>query len=155
MGTDRTNSRPAPSDIGPPHVLSPALAAALLAEATRAWPNEACGLLLGGVDAGPDGIAAILPAANLAPDPSRQFEIDPAALISAHRAARHGGPPVLGHYHSHPSGDPAPSATDRAEARGRGALWAIIGLTTPAAGHIAVWRDGPEGFSLFSTPAHG
>ena len=28
----------------------------------------------------------------------------PAALIAAHRAQRHGGPTLIGHFHSHPTG---------------------------------------------------
>ena len=72
--------------------------------------NEVCGLLLG---AG-RRIDAILPAANVASDPSRHFELDPVTLIAAHRAARAGGPAVIGHYHSHPSGVAAPSPTDAA-----------------------------------------
>ena len=53
--------------------------------------NEVCGLLLG---AG-RRIDAILPAANVASDPARHFELDPATLIAAHRAARAGGPAVI------------------------------------------------------------
>ena len=58
-----------------------------------AEPGEVCGLLLG------QGarIDAILPAANVAPDPARHFELAPAALLDAHRATRRGGPAVLGH----------------------------------------------------------
>jgi proteasome lid subunit RPN8/RPN11 len=84
--------------------------------------HEVCGLLLG-----TDRIEAILPAANVAPDPARHFELDPAVLIAAHRAARTGGLPILGHYHSHPSGVAAPSATDAACARPDGSLWLIVG----------------------------
>jgi len=55
-------------------------------EAHRCHPCEACGLLLGQGDA----IATAWPAANVAPQPERHFEIDPTALIAAHRAARAG-----------------------------------------------------------------
>jgi len=137
-----------------PHRLSPAIAAQLRAEAARAHPHEACGLLLGGGDGDGDGdgdgIAAILPAPNVATDPARRFEIAPEVLIAAYRAARAGGAPVLGYYHSHPVGSAAPSAADRAEAHGDGALWAIIG-----GGDIRVWRDEPEGFALFSKATQG
>lgn len=85
--------------------------------------QEVCGLLLG------EGgrITAILPAANVAADPARHFELDPAVLIAAHRAARQGGLGVLGHYHSHPSGRAEPSRTDAACARPDGTLWLIVG----------------------------
>lgn len=84
--------------------------------------NEVCGLLLG---AG-RRIDAILPAANVASDPSRHFELDPVTLIAAHRAARAGGLAVIGHYHSHPSGVAAPSPTDAACAAPDGTLWLIV-----------------------------
>lgn len=109
----------------------------MLAHADRAFPEECCGLLLG--EAGT--ITAAVPARNVHPVPATHFEIDPAALIAAHRDARGGGPQVLGYYHSHPHGPPAPSNTDRAEASGDGRLWAIIGE-----GRIGVWRDMPGRF---------
>lgn len=96
--------------------------------------HEVCGLLLGA----PDRIEAIIPAANVAANPARHFELDPAALIAAHRAARSGGPAIIGHYHSHPSGVAAPSATDAACATPDGSLWLII-----AGGEATLWRAGP------------
>lgn len=97
--------------------------------------EEVCGLLLG--QAGT--IEAILPAANVAPDPARHFELDPAALIAAHRAARSGGPQVIGHYHSHPSGVAIPSRTDAACASPDDSLWLIVG-----GGEARLWRAGPD-----------
>ena len=85
--------------------------------------QEVCGLLLGEKGA----IHDIRPAANVADDPTRHFELDPTTLIAAHRAARAGGPAILGHYHSHPSGHAQPSATDAAHAMSDGSLWLIIG----------------------------
>lgn len=90
-----------------------------IAAADRA---EVCGLLLGVAGR----IEAIAPAANVAPDPARHFELDPAALIAAHRAARAGGAQIIGHYHSHPSGVAVPSATDAACAVPDGSLWLIV-----------------------------
>ncbi|MDB5706098.1 MAG: peptidase [Sphingomonas bacterium] len=63
---------------------------------------------------------------NVAPEPARAFEIAPAALFAAYRAARAGGPRPIGHYHSHPSGEAVPSARDAAQAMGDGALWLIL-----------------------------
>lgn len=112
----------------------------MVAESASAAPAECCGLLLGG-----ETIERAVPAANVAADPLRHFEIDPQALISAHRAARGGGPRVLGYYHSHPSGHPVPSATDCAHAGGDGRVWAIV-----AAGEVALWKDTPTGFAALS-----
>jgi proteasome lid subunit RPN8/RPN11 len=119
--------------------------ATLLEEATKAHPRECCGLLLGRGAR----IKRAVPAANVHPDPQRHFEIDPAALIAAHRAARSGGPQVLGYYHSHPNGRAEPSATDRAMASGDGLIWAIV-----AGGVVTLWRDqNGTGFSPLKSNA--
>ncbi|HEY0623641.1 M67 family metallopeptidase [Sphingomonas sp.] len=99
--------------------------------ADEAAPHEACGLLFGGdrtVDA-----ARI--AANVAENPLIHFEIDPAALFAAIRAERAGGPVLAGYWHSHPSGDATPSATDAAMAAPDGKLWLIV-----AGGVVTGWR---------------
>jgi len=85
--------------------------------------NEVCGLLMGDASR----IAAIRPAANVAPDRARHFELDPVVLVAAHRAARAGGERIVGHYHSHPSGMALPSATDAASAAADGSFWLIVG----------------------------
>ena len=122
----------------------------MVAEAARAHPHEACGLLLGRRDdGGTERIMAITPAANVAPDPTCHFEIDPTTLIAALRAERggHGGAlALLGWYHSHPRGEAIPSATDRASAPGDGRLWAIIAGDT-----VRLWRDGADGFEMLPT----
>src|SRR6476659_1863720 len=86
--------------------LSSALIEQLLANARAAHPLEACGLLLGRAGL----IEEVRACANVHPEPARHFEIDPQALVHAHRTARAGGPKVLGYYHSHPSGASVPSA---------------------------------------------
>ncbi len=115
--------------------------ATVLEEAARAAPAEACGLLLGqgGI------IAEARPAANIAADPLRHFEIDPAALFAAHRAERVGGAQLLGYYHSHPNGHPLPSATDCDHASGDNRIWAIA-----AGGAVTFWRDGKSTFEALS-----
>jgi proteasome lid subunit RPN8/RPN11 len=93
--------------------------------------DEICGLLTGSASA----IAATLPCQNVAADPRRRFEIDPVALIAAHRAARQDGTAVIGHYHSHPTGNPIPSACDAAEAAPDGSVWLIV-----AGREVRAWR---------------
>ena len=110
----------------------------LLAEAQNAHPRECCGVLLG---KGP-AISDIRLAANVHPQPETHFEIDPQALVDAHRTARQGGPQVLGYYHSHPNGLDRPSHTDEAMITGQGLIWAII-----AAGRVTFWREGDAGFA--------
>ncbi|WP_298164724.1 Mov34/MPN/PAD-1 family protein [Novosphingobium sp.] len=125
--------------------LTPQAHAAILAAAAEAAPREACGLLLGSGN----HIETALSTANVHPEPSRHFEIDPAALIAAHKAARavkaSGGPQLIGYFHSHPNGLARPSATDAASASGDGRIWAIA-----AAGAVSLWRDAPSGFEALS-----
>ncbi len=73
--------------------------------------------------------------ANVAPDPTRHFEIDPAALLAAHRDARGGGAGIAGWYHTHPGGRPDPSPTDAAQAAADDMLWLIVGHHT-----ARLWR---------------
>jgi proteasome lid subunit RPN8/RPN11 len=104
--------------------------------AAAAHPQEACGLLLG---RGAHVIHATI-AANVASSPATRFEIDPAHLLAAHRAARGGGPVIIGYWHSHPTGMAWPSATDAAMADADGRLWAILG-----GGTLSLFRAVPDG----------
>jgi proteasome lid subunit RPN8/RPN11 len=114
--------------------------------AGSAYPSECCGILLG-ADCRIDGI---LPTINVHPAPETHFEIDPQALIDTHRAARQGGPQVIGYYHSHPDGPARPSRTDAAMAAGDGRIWAILG-----ADGIGFWQDAPDGFVAISYDVTG
>jgi proteasome lid subunit RPN8/RPN11 len=116
--------------------ISSALLDRLLAEARDTPEREICGLLFG-------TRAAIVEAhscRNVADDPARRFEIDPAALLAAHRAARAGGPALVGSYHSHPSGSATPSACDAQAASPDGAVWIIM-----AGGEARGWRAVADG----------
>jgi desampylase len=109
-------------------------------------PREACGLLFGTDEL----VEAVLPCRNVAADPERHFEIDPAALLAAHRDARNGGPRVIGHYHSHPVGTSSPSRHDADCAQPDGSFWMI---SSPLAedddpelgGWIGTWKAVPNG----------
>lgn len=117
--------------------ISRAVLDAILAHAADDGAREVCGLLLGG----PDGIVAAVPVRNVARVPERRFELDPAAQFAALRAARGGGPQVIGHYHSHPNGRAEPSPCDAAEAHDPHALWLIV-----AGGVATAWRPAAGGF---------
>lgn len=110
-------------------------------EARQAHPEECCGILLGEKMEVTQAHAA----GNAHPTPATHFEIDPQALIDAHRAAREDGPQVLGYYHSHPTGVAVPSETDWAMAAHDGKVWAIID-----ADGVRLWRDEPDGFHALS-----
>lgn len=113
----------------------------ILTAARAAHPLEACGLLFGWAGR----ITVARQTANVHPTPETHFEIDPQALIDAHRAERDGGLDLLGYFHSHPTGDPHPSATDRASAAGDRRVWAIA-----AGDKLTFWRDDPARFSVLS-----
>jgi proteasome lid subunit RPN8/RPN11 len=105
--------------------------------AADAAPREACGLLFGERDA----IRTIRQVDNVARNPEREFEIDPAPLFAALRAERAGGAKLVGYWHSHPGGDASPSATDAAMAAPDGKIWVIAG-----GGEITAWRATIQGF---------
>ena len=105
--------------------------------ARRAFPQEACGILLGQGRA----ITHFKEARNVHASPQTHFEIDPQTLINAHRMAREGGLQILGYFHSHPKGPAKPSQTDQESAAGDGMLWAIWGE-----GGLTFWRDEPPAF---------
>jgi desampylase len=112
----------------------------LLDWAAAAHPLECCGLLFGD-----NGIIHQMQlVANVAADPAKHFELDPQALIAAEKAARAGVGgetlPILGYFHSHPSGDCSPSVTDAAQAAPDGRLWVIV-----AGGEIKAWRAVADG----------
>ncbi len=82
----------------------------LLAEHVRsAIPCEACGFL-----AGVGGeVRGVFPVPNIAPDPARQFLMDPQAQWSAMRALSERGWNILAVYHSHAPGcQTEPSESD-------------------------------------------
>lgn len=106
--------------------------------AAAAAPHEACGLLFGA----PDRIREATLAANVAAEPRRRFEIDPAHLFDAHRRSRAGPDRLIGCWHSHPNGKGAPSPLDREGVSDMGWLWLIV-----AEGRIHGWRPVADGFA--------
>ena len=101
-----------------------------------AAPQEACGLLFSEGEV----ITGFQATENVAESPEMRFEIDPRALFAALKAERAGGPRIAGYWHSHPSGDATPSATDAAMAAPDGKLWLIV-----AGELIAGWNASESG----------
>ncbi|OSZ69247.1 peptidase [Sphingomonas sp. IBVSS1] len=97
---------------------------------------EICGLLVGRGNC----VERLVPARNVAPDPARSFEIDPASLLSVHREMRASGQQVIGHWHSHPNGRAEPSARDAARALDNGQIWLIL-----AGGGATAWQARSSG----------
>ena len=108
--------------------VAPGVIADMLAHAREEAPRECCGLLIGTSDA----IERSVRARNLA-DRATRYLIDPEDHFAAIHAARRNGREVVGAYHSHPSGPPVPSATDRAEANsGADFVYVIVSLMDEA-----------------------
>ena len=110
--------------------ISSAVLDAIVADANASPAREVCGLLFGSRARVTAGLAC----RNVAEDPADSFEVDPRALIAAHRAARARGPEIVGCYHSHPNGSTKPSLRDLVAAED-GAIWLIV-----AAGEIGLWQ---------------
>lgn len=115
--------------------LAPGIRQRLQAAAEAAYPEEACGLVVGRDTA--DGsllVDRIAESANVADgDRRRTFEVDPKVRFDLMRALE--GPEgdatgarLIGHYHSHPNHPPAPSATDLAMAYEPELVWLIVGI---------------------------
>lgn len=94
----------------------------LLRWAEAAGTHECCGLLRGRGNR----IAAVELTRNVAADPARQFELDPAVLIAVYKDIRAGGMPLLGYFHSHPNGLAQPSGIDIDQAPPDNLFWLII-----------------------------
>lgn len=100
--------------------------AELAALGEAAFPREACALLVGDQDL---RVSEIVPAANVATDPEREFELDPAVHIAVLRRLRDEGTiSVIGHWHSHPNGRDEPSAKDAAMVSDPGLVWLITAV---------------------------
>lgn len=91
--------------------------------------TEVCGVLVGDgasdADAA-DRVAEAVPVANVAADPERFYELDPAETVATIEDAESRGRDVIGFYHSHPRGPAEPSETDRDRATWTGYVYAIV-----------------------------
>jgi desampylase len=121
--------------------IAPSDLAAIRSAARAAMPLEACGLLVG-PDA--DRVSRVEPAANVAAEPARRFEIDPRQLLALHRSLRGTREWLIGHWHSHPVGPPVPSACDREMAFDPDMVWLLV---DPADGTARAWRVVEGGFA--------
>lgn len=117
------------------------MATRLLFEAQKNPREEVCGLV-GGIDGAP---VSIYPAANVAADKARRFELEPQAQLSAMRTMRARGEGLLAVYHSHPASPPEPSARDLAEIGYPEALLLIISLNIKGVLEMRGWRLAPGG----------
>ena len=145
-------------------ILPARLRARIEDEARAAFPRECCGLIEGRRRGEIAEAVMLHPARNIALNQDR-FEIHPEDHFAALKAARAEGRAVIGCYHSHPNGAPAPSATDRDGGGEEGFLWLVAALARAegpvalgafaytAAGFSYVGLDGPWGADLVTSSA--
>jgi desampylase len=115
----------------------------MMAEARRAVPEEACGLLVGRRQSDAVAVTRSVRCENVAAPETRtrRFEIDPRRLIEEERALRDSSEEVVGFYHSHPEGDPVPSKVDLTYmALWPDAVWVIVGAGGTATVPARAWR---------------
>ena len=103
--------------------------AELRGDCERAYPHEACGVLLGtSTDIARD-VLAVVPCGNERADsPHNRYQISPRELIAAQKQARTAGWEIVGFYHSHPDFPAKWSATDLAEAHWLGCSYVITAV---------------------------
>lgn len=118
-------------DAAPRLALPEAVRAELVEWARAERPREACGVLLGRVRDAEHAVEAAVRLANVDPDPTRRYEVDPGGFVAAAGEARAAGLEVVGVWHSHPEGPAEASETDRREACPRWS-YAIVDARTGA-----------------------
>ena len=92
----------------------PLALAAIESHLIQAYPDEACGILLGRSDT-PFSILEAHPCANLNVERARdRYLMDPGDQVRVEKEARRRSLDVVGYYHSHPDHPAQASATDLA-----------------------------------------
>ena len=93
----------------------------------QTYPNECCGVLVGGFDeAGDKTVTAVVTCGNTRTDsPQNRYHISPADLVRIQREARMAGNDIVGFHHSHPDCPAHWSSTDLAEAHWTGCSYVI------------------------------
>ena len=115
--------------------------------AEAAYPEEACGLLVGCLAPG-EGyrVSAVEASANVAEPPrTRRFEVDPKLRLRLERDLRESPDSVIGVYHSHPDGSAKPSETDRSMIFEPDMVWLITAVAGGRAGATTGWRPTEDG----------
>jgi len=85
----------------------------MLAHASRTYPDECCGVMLGRQQNGDKVVSRAIPLENVFAGPkSGRYEVRPEDLLHAEKLARSEGLSSIGIYHSHPDCEAYFSATD-------------------------------------------
>ncbi|MGH8726623.1 MAG: Mov34/MPN/PAD-1 family protein [Burkholderiales bacterium] len=94
--------------------LPAACRAEIEAWASKGYPNETCGLLIGERNGSAIEVKEVVAARNLNGERAAdRFELDPKDFLAADEKARRDGLELVGCWHSHPDHPARPSPTDR------------------------------------------
>ena len=127
--------------------LAPAQLQVIERAAEAAYPEEACGLLVGRSEhGGACRVNAVEASANVAEPPrTRRFEVDPKLRLRLERALRDSPDSVVGVYHSHPNGSTEPSETDISMIFEPDMIWLITAVTDGRAGATMAYKPTDDG----------
>ena len=120
------------------------LRALMAAAATRAYPAEACGLLVGRASGSRVEVVRVAKARNRATTPTR-YDLDPEDFVAADLAARNEGLDIVGIWHSHPDHPAIPSQTDLDRAWS-GYSYVILSIRHGKEEELRSWRLEDGGF---------
>ncbi|WP_255170660.1 desampylase [Natrononativus amylolyticus] len=123
------------SDDAPRLALPPGVRERIVGLARAGTPNEVCGVFGGEFGPETSRVTSVYPAENAAETPATRYRIDPEEQLAIFERLEGRGEEIVGFYHSHPRGPPAPSATDVEAAAWPDRSYVIVSL--PAAGTAA------------------
>ncbi len=115
----------------------------------EAYPNEACGLLVGRWKGEVARVSEVHASGNVAENPRRAFEVDPQLLLALHKCLRQSKDTLLGIYHSHPDSAALPSAHDLDRAWQPEMIWLITTVRDGRASETKAHRLADSAFVPF------
>lgn len=120
-------------------ILPTDLREATIEHAREGSPQEVVGLLAGDRSEERSTVTRRYPAENAAETPRTRYEIAPAEELALLKRIEAAGLDVVGFYHSHPEGPPAPSETDARLAAWPGHSYVIVSLAGEEP-QVGSWR---------------
>ena len=113
-------------------------------DAEQAYPQEACGLLIGTLSAAGWNVQAVRQVANLNTERATdRFQLDPEAYRRIDLELRGSQQEIIGVYHSHPDCPAKPSPTDLGSAW-EGFVYPIISVYRGQASDVRCWTLGSD-----------
>lgn len=126
--------------------LAPVLRERLERAASRGYPYEVCGLLIGARDGAYGRVRSVREARNLNTERAQdRFELDPLDYLAAQEQASAEGTEIVGVWHSHPDHSALPSATD-GEFAWSGWSYVILSVVAGRCVDVRSWRWTGSGF---------